>query len=293
MNVLAFESAGLTQRPVRDRLSHYHAHYPNGGRRCPGCCGGPESCGEVVIAAPRSNTSQTLDRGLRVLEAIATADEPPRIDDLASRIEVHRSIAYRIVRTLELHALVWRDSSGGCHPGDKLARWARSSRTALEIVARPELAALADAMSMTAFVVVRVGGDAVTLDSVEPQSTAAHIVYRPGSRHPIDRGAPGIAILAGQPALPHERSEVTEARRRGWAYSSGEVVPGLASVATWITDQHHGVASIACVFLAGVEADLNAIAARVVAGAEAIAGRLASGSGPGSVAAGVPVAGTT
>ncbi len=69
----------------------------------------------------RSSTSQTLDRGLRVLEVIATADEPPRIEELANRIEVHRSIAYRIVRTLELHALVWRDSTGGCHPGDKLA----------------------------------------------------------------------------------------------------------------------------------------------------------------------------
>ena len=77
------------------------------------------------MGAARPNTSQTLDRGLRVLEAIATADEAPRIEDLASRIAVHRSIAYRIVRTLELHALIWRDSGGRCHPGDKLAQWAR------------------------------------------------------------------------------------------------------------------------------------------------------------------------
>jgi DNA-binding IclR family transcriptional regulator len=236
------------------------------------------------MAAARSNTSQTLDRGLRVLEAIATADQAPRIEELANRIEVHRSIAYRIVRTLELHALIWRDSGGRCHPGDKLAQWARSNRTALEIIARPELTALADDLSMTAFVVVRVGDDAVTLDSVEPQSTAAHIAYRPGSRHPIDRGAPGIAILAGQPVTPDERPEVTESRRRGWAYSSGEVVPGLASVATWVTDPHHGVASIACVFLAGVEADLNAIAVRVVAGADAITARLGSGNAPSPIA---------
>jgi len=178
------------------------------------------------MAAARSNTSQTLDRGLRVLEVIATADEAPRIEELANRIDVHRSIAYRIVRTLELHALIWRDSNGRCHPGDKLAQWARSNRTALEIVARPELTALADDLSMTAFVVVRFGNEAVTLDSVEPQRTTAHVAYRPGSRHPIDRGAPGLAILAGQAALPDERPEVTEARRRGRAYTTGEVVPG-------------------------------------------------------------------
>jgi DNA-binding IclR family transcriptional regulator len=245
------------------------------------------------MGAARPNTSQTLDRGLRVLEAIATADEAPRIEDLASRIAVHRSIAYRIVRTLELHALIWRDSGGRCHPGDKLAQWARSNRTALEIVARPELTALADDLSMTAFVVVRFGNEAVTLDSVEPQRTTAHVAYRPGSRHPIDRGAPGLAILAGQAALPDERPEVTEARRRGWAYTTGEVVPGLASVATWVTDAHHGVASIACVFLAGVEVDLNATAARLVAGAGSIKGLLASGNGPGSTAAAAPLAHTT
>ena len=90
------------------------------------------------------------------------------------------------------------------------------------------------------------------------------------------------AARRASPSLPDsrrcrdERPEVTESRRRGWAYSSGEVIPGLASVATWLTDQHHGVASIACVFLAGAEADLNAIAVRVVAGAGVIKGRLAS-----------------
>jgi DNA-binding IclR family transcriptional regulator len=242
------------------------------------------------MAGARSNTSQTLDRGLRVLEVIATADEAPSIEDLAARLEVHRSIAYRIVRTLELRAVVWRDAGGRCHPGDKLVQWARASRTALEIVARPELTAMADDLSMTAFVVVRTGGEAVTLDSFEPQTTAAHVAYRPGSRHPIDRGAPGVAILAGQPAVPGERREVTESRRRGWAYTSGEVVPGLASVATWITDQHHGVASIACVFLAGVEADLDAIATRVVAGADVINQRLARGAGAGATVAAARVA---
>lgn len=245
------------------------------------------------MSTARSNTSQTLDRGLRVLEVIATSDDSPRIEELANRIGVHRSIAYRIVRTLELHALVWRDSGGRCHPGDKLAQWARTSRTSLEVVARPELASIADDLAMTTFVVVRVGDEAVTLESVEPQRTAAHVAYRPGSRHPIDRGAPGIAILAGQPALRNERPEVAESRRRRWAYTSGEVVPGLASVATWITDQHHGVASIACVFLAGVEVDLNALASRVIAGADAITTRLASGTFPSAISTGPPVARTS
>ena len=91
------------------------------------------------MADARSNTSQTLDRGSSRARGDRHADEAPRIEELASRIEVHRTIAYRMVRTLELHALIWRDSAGRCHPGDKLAQWARANRTALEIVVWPEL----------------------------------------------------------------------------------------------------------------------------------------------------------
>ena len=47
---------------------------------------------------------------------------------------------------------------------------------------------------MTAFLVVRSGDEAVTVATVEPQDSTAHVVYRPGTRHPVDRGAPGLAL---------------------------------------------------------------------------------------------------
>ena len=74
------------------------------------------------------------------------------------------------------------------------------------------LANLAEELQMTAFLVVADGDEAVTIDSVEPTSLDAHVAYRPGTRHPIDRGAPGLALLAGRPAVPGERAEVAVAR---------------------------------------------------------------------------------
>ena len=44
--------------------------------------------------------------------------------------------------------------------------------------------------------------------SVEPPHVAAHVAYRPGTRHRVDRGAPGLAILAGEPTRAGERPEV-------------------------------------------------------------------------------------
>jgi len=220
----------------------------------------------------QSNQNQTLDRGLTALELIAFAEAPPSIDELAGMLDVHRSIAYRIVRTLEEHGYVDRPAHGRCVPGERLTALGRHARVPLQAAALPELTALAEDLGMTAFIVTRVGDEAVTLESVEPRTTAAHIAYRPGNRHAIDRGAPGLALLAGSAPRRRERREVAEARRRGWATSSGEVIPGLASVASWVRGPRDDVvAAIACVFLAAADVDLDEAGRRVRTAAEAVA----------------------
>ncbi|MCU1359141.1 MAG: Transcriptional regulator, IclR family [Ilumatobacteraceae bacterium] len=200
------------------------------------------------------------------------------IDDIARHLHVHRSIAYRIVRTLEEHSFVRRDADGRCLPGQRLTSLGRNVRMPLQAAALPELTAMAEHLGMTAFLVVRMHDEAVTIESIEPRTTSTHVAYRPGSRHSIERGAPGLALLAGEPPVAGERPEVTVSRARGWASTSGEVTPGLASVSSWIAAGDGSViAAVACVFLAGMEVDLEQIAARVVAGANSIS-RIIAGS---------------
>ena len=154
------------------------------------------------------STSQTLDRGLAVLESIAWATAPPTIDELAEAHGVHRSIAYRIVRTLEARHLVRRDASGRCHAGVRLASLARGVRAPLLTAAVPVLTSLANELGMTSFLVVRDGDEAVTVESIEPQTSEIHLAYRPGIRHPVELGAPGLALLAGGPLIHDERADV-------------------------------------------------------------------------------------
>jgi DNA-binding IclR family transcriptional regulator len=218
------------------------------------------------------STSQTLDRGLAVLESIAGAAEAPTIDELAAELGVHRSIAYRIVRTLEGRRLVRRDLSGRCHGGVRLAALARGVRAPLLASAGPVLAALANELAMTSFLVVRDGDDAVTIESVEPHASEVHLAYRPGIRHPVGLGAPGLALLAGAPAVDGERDDVAIARRRGWAVSSGEVIAGLASVAAPIDDRSGiAIGAVAVVHLTAADVDTDAIGRRVAAAARSIA----------------------
>jgi DNA-binding IclR family transcriptional regulator len=189
--------------------------------------------------AEPTTPSQTLSRGLRILDLLADAGRALTIAEVAAGIGVHRSVAYRLVRTLEDHGLAIRDAAGGLLLGPHVATLARGIAADLPTVAQAALRALADELGMTAFLVVLDRDECVTLTTVEPQHALASIAQRPGSRHPAGVGAPGIALQSlltradrtahGMPA--DEPAEVTAARTRGWATSHGEVIPGVTSVA--------------------------------------------------------------
>tara|TARA_Y100000766_G_scaffold83288_1_gene70873 strand:+ start:8727 stop:9419 length:693 start_codon:yes stop_codon:yes gene_type:complete len=189
----------------------------------------------VAQSSADSSRSQTLDRGLRALNLIATSPAPLTIDEVAEQLDLGRSVTYRMIRTLEDHRLVVRDASGRLTGGTQLVVLAGGVSAEMKAIAAPILTDLANTLEMTSFLVVPEDQEAVTVQVAEPTSTAAHVAYRPGTRHPLDRGAPGIALLAGLDPQPNERAEVTTARNSGWAYSEGEVIKGMASIAAPIT----------------------------------------------------------
>lgn len=86
--------------------------------------------------------------------------------------------------------------------------------------------------------------------STEPPDTAAHVVYRPGTRHPVNRGAPGLALLMPDAPSATDRAELRQARQRGWAISHGEVIAGLRSVAAPVRNSDGGAhGALAVVFV--------------------------------------------
>ncbi|MFT4213940.1 MAG: IclR family transcriptional regulator [Microbacterium sp.] len=214
--------------------------------------------------------SQTLSRGIRILEILADAHEPLSIDDLARRLGVHRSIAYRLLRTLEDHGLVARDASGRVALGARMAALASRVAHDLQAEALPELTAIANELGMTCFLAVRDGDECITLASIEPRHAVASVAQRPGARHPITVGAPSKAILSILPpsewppdADERLRGEVTEAAARGYATSHDEVIPTVQAVAVPLRlRSSQRPAAIAVVHVAS-PADPAAIAARL------------------------------
>ncbi|WP_410646115.1 IclR family transcriptional regulator [Amycolatopsis sp. cmx-4-54] len=215
-----------------------------------------------------ASTSQTLSRGIRVLEVLADAQEPLSVDRIAERLGVHRSIAYRLIRTLEEHGLLTREPAGKYELGARLAALAAGIKHDLQAAALPELTAVANELGMTCFVAVMDRDECVTLVSVEPRHAVASVAQRPGSRHPFTAGAPGRAILS---QLPEEdwQEGIQEVADRGYADSHGEVIENLSSVAVPLPLRGHAPAALAVVYLSSTRTPAE-LAERLKAAAKAV-----------------------
>ena len=171
-----------------------------------------------------AETSQTLDRGLRVLRVLAATPGGLSITALAQEIGVNRTVVYRLVATLEQHGLARRDGSGRLHVGLGVLGLSRGLQPVLRELANPVLRALAERLGSTAHLTVSDGGEALAIAVVEPSWTDYHVAYRVGARHPLEQGAAGRAILLG-------RSAGEVGRSVGYVETVGEIQPGARGIA--------------------------------------------------------------
>lgn len=232
-------------------------------------------------SAGAGSQSQTLSRGIQALELLAASEAPLSIAELSAGLGVHRSIAYRILRTLEAHSLVMRDDAGRVSAAPGLAALARGVSRDLQSAALPELTTVANELSMTAFIAVWDQHDCVTLVTVEPRHSRTALVQRPGTRHSFTAGAPGIAIQSAvteeqwnrlAPGQPY-RSEARLARERGYATSFSEVIDGVGAVAAPIQVPGQLPASLSVVYF-GSGKDEAGIGARLMGSVRLIEAQL-------------------
>src|SRR5215210_7187584 len=210
-----------------------------------------------------TETAQTLDRGLRVLSILAATPGGLTVTEISTRLDINRTVVYRLVSTLEQHALIRRDGRGRVHVGLGVLQLASGVQPVLRDLAIPILRTLAEEVGCTAHLTVADGDEALALAVVEPSWTDFHVAYRVGSRHQLRRGAAGKAILLGR-----------EPDAAPYAVTSGELQTGASGLAAPV----HGVegldASVGIVTLG--ELDVDALGPKVAAAADEVAQALAS-----------------
>ncbi len=185
------------------------------------------------VAAPEidSGMSKTLHNGLQILELLVRHPQGLTLTEIAEGVGVHRTVAHRLVRTLEAHRLCRRDRFKRISLGAGLVELAEPVEQDLRTLARPVLEEMTDAAQATAHLVVREDDTRVRmLMIVEPRRAPMHVAFRVGQLDPVDRGSAGLAMLAAAPPLPGERPEVALARERGFAVSYGEIRSAIIGV---------------------------------------------------------------
>lgn len=182
------------------------------------------------------NTLQTLDRGLSALEIIARRRDGISIADLSEELGIHRAVTYRVVATLEAHGLATRGGTGAIRLGAGVMALAGRFRPQLRAIARPFLAKLAARTGATAFLSVAEGEDCVVILVEEPEAGVLRVGYRTGSRHPLSRGAAGIAILSGRPPRQDDPPAILQARADGYSVTRGQIQRGAMGVASPLRD---------------------------------------------------------
>jgi IclR family KDG regulon transcriptional repressor len=206
----------------------------------------------------RPEVSQTLARGLTLLQIVADGREGVAVRELAAAMQLPRSIVQRLLYTLEAEGFLERHPS---QVGYRLAikMWslgcAAVRRLNVRDVARPLLEDLAAKTSETCKIGVLDGHEVVYVDGIEsPQAVRAYVPI--GGRVPAHSIATGKAILAHLPPERlaqvadamhrHERStgmgtpayagELEQIRKRGFAVNRGERDQDVGAVAAPLFD---------------------------------------------------------
>ncbi len=208
-----------------------------------------------------SETSQTLDRGLRVLKVLADSPEGLTVTELSGRLAVNRTVVYRLISTLEQHGLVRRDARSRLYVGLGVLQLASAVQPLLRDLAMPVLRTLAEAIGSTAHLTVADGDEALALAVVEPTWTDFHVAYRVGARHPLSQGAAGKAITL------LDGSEST------YAVTSGELQSGARGLAAPVRGVEGLRASVGIVTLDDA-IDETVVAPQVIAAAAEVGQRL-------------------
>ncbi|HEX5511115.1 MAG TPA: helix-turn-helix domain-containing protein [Actinomycetales bacterium] len=199
-------------------------------------------------------TSQTLDRGIRLLSLLSDG-RSMSVTELATTLGVARPVVYRLLATFDAHAWTSRTQDGRVRLGLGVLQLAQQVQPWLRRAAVPELRRLADRVGATAHLTVADGDEGLAVAVVEPTWTDYHVSYRVGSRHPLDRGAAGRAILAHRSG---EESIVT---------TDGELQPGAVGIAVPIPvtglEASVGVVTLGTLERDGVEDALRTAARRI------------------------------
>ncbi|MET9878667.1 IclR family transcriptional regulator [Actinacidiphila glaucinigra] len=195
--------------------------------------------------------SQTVDRALRILPLLA--EGPANLEQVATRLDVHKSTAMRLLRTLHEHGMVYRQDDQRYRLGARLFALAQEAMENLDVrgIAHPHLVALNELTGHTVHLAVYEEGEVVYIDKVESRYPV-RMYSRIGRPVAITVAAVAKLLLADLPEAERRAVAQTLEYPRYTARSTTDPAAHLAELARvreqgWASDLGGHEESINCV----------------------------------------------
>ena len=186
------------------------------------------------IAPSSHGGSATADRVLSLLSAFKAGDEELTLAQLASRTDLYKSTALRLLSSLTAAKFIVASENGRYRLGGEILRLqaVMSAASGLESVVMPVLRALMEDTRETAALHVKRGTHRIRLFIVEsPQPLREHVSM--AEELPLDRGAGGLVLRA---FTEKGKGLLQEIRKQGYALSIGGRTPELSGIAAPVFD---------------------------------------------------------
>lgn len=235
-------------------------------------------CVTTPVRRPEdTDVLRSVATALDVLDCFAV-DRDLGVSEIAQRLGIAKSTAHRVLVTLLSRGLVERSEDGRYELGLHLHELGQlaQARHLLRYRAMGVLRALSNQTGLAVMLCVADGADVVALDRVEPApliTSLAHV----GARFPGHLTSAGKVLAAFNPEVAQARRSagfrprvpgspctsaewerlLAEVRRKGYAYSRDEFVPGVASLAVPLFDAQRRVAAALLVLDSSAEEDLT------------------------------------
>ncbi|MGW1071425.1 IclR family transcriptional regulator [Streptomyces sp. NPDC002537] len=208
--------------------------------------------------------SQTVDRALRILPLLA--EGPANLEQVAGRLDVHKSTALRLLRTLHEHGFVYRQQDQRYRLGARLFALAQQAVEGLDVreIAHPHLVALNELCGHTVHLAVHQDDEVLHIDKVDSRYPV-RMYSRIGKPVAITVAAVAKLLLADLPE-PERRAVAERLDYPAYtARSTPNAAAFLRELATvraqgWATDLGGHEESINC-----VGAPVRGVDGRVVA----------------------------
>ena len=204
-----------------------------------------------------------INKTTAIIEFLSSNKEPKKLTEISRALNISNSTAHRILSSLkDTQWLTWENKTKRYAIGNHLLKIAVSIVSELDIkkISLPYIQGLSRKLNESVYLTYRIGLERMFLEQIHGEHELLQFVEM-GKSFPLWTGAPGKVIMAhldaeeiemvinqfkkanirylasGQPIkITMLRKELSEIRKKGIAFSSGERIVGSFSVAAPIFD---------------------------------------------------------